>query len=102
MLLQNYRLLFEFMEILGKKWAVPLLVFLLLYEETTFTNIKKHLKITSRSLSKKLKLLEMVGLVKKIVVQNPTRVVYSLSDMGKEISEVVLRFGTTISKQKSL
>ncbi len=96
--MQSYNILFEFMEVLGKKWIVPVLVFLLLYENTTFSKIKKHLKITSRALSKKLKLLEALGLVEKIIVDSPKKIVYTLSGKGEEISEMLLRFGTTIHK----
>ena len=52
-MLQNYNILFQFMEVLGKKWVVPLLIFLLFYEKTNFSHMKKQLKITSKDLSKK-------------------------------------------------
>ena len=69
-MLQNYAMMFQFMEALGKKWIVPILIFLLLYNQTNFSQIKKYLKITSRALSKKLKLLEALGLVEKIVADS--------------------------------
>lgn len=97
-MLQGYNILFEFMETLGKKWIVPLLIFLLFYETTTFSQLKKHLKITSRALSKKLKLLEAFGLVEKIVIDSPRKVVYTLSEKGKEISQMLLGFATNFSK----
>ena len=96
-MLQSYNFLFDFMEILGKKWIAPLLIFLLFYEETNFSKIKKHLKITSRALSKKLKLLEAIGLVEKSVVDNPRKIAYALSEKGKEISQMLLGFATNIS-----
>lgn len=97
-MLQSYNMLFDFMEVLGKKWIVPLLVFLLLYEKTTFSKIKKHLGLTSRALSKKLKLLEALGLVEKIVIENPKKIIYTLSEKGKDVSQMLLRFTTNISK----
>ena len=96
-MLQNYNMLFEFMEVLGKKWIVPLLVFLLLYEKTNFNTIKKHLRLTSRALSKKLKLLEAFGLIEKIILDNPKKAVYTLSSKGKEISQMILGFATNLS-----
>ena len=96
--MQSYNIFFEFMEVLGKKWIVPVLVFLLLYENTTFSKIKKNLKITSRALSKKLKLLEAIGLVEKIVIDSPKKAVYTLSEKGREISQMLLGFATNISK----
>lgn len=97
-MLQNYNVLFQFMEVLGKKWIVPLLIFLLFYNETTFTAIKKHLRVTSRALSKKLKLLEALGLVEKIIIDNPRKAVYTLSEKGKEISQILLGFRTSFSE----
>src|SRR3989338_7105757 len=97
-MLQNYNILFQFMEILGKKWVVPLLIFLLFYETTTFSQLKKHLKVTSRALSKKLKVLEALGLVEKIIMGSPRKVAYALSEKGKEISQMLLGFATNISK----
>jgi len=97
-MLQSYNVLFELMEVLGKKWIVPLLIFLLLYEGTTFSKIKKHLKITSRALSKKLKLLEALGLVERIIIDSPRKIVYTLSEKGKEISHTLLGFAANFSK----
>lgn len=97
-MLQSYGILFEFMEVLGKKWIVPLLIFLLLCEKTTFSKIKRHLKVTSRALSKKLKLLEALGLVEKIVIDNPRKVAYALSEKGKEISQMLLGFAGNFAK----
>ena len=97
-MLQGYSALFGLMETLGKKWIVPLLIFLLFYEKTNFTAIKKHLKLTSRALSKKLKLLEALGLVEKIAIDNPRKIAYKLSEKGKGISQMILGFATSFSK----
>jgi|SRR3989338_8623708 len=97
-MLQTYGILFEFMEVLGKKWAVPVLLFLFLYEETTFTAIKKKLKITSRALSKKLKLLQTLGLIEKTILDSSGKVCYTLSEKGKEISQILLGFAASIHK----
>ena len=91
-MLQTYNLLFEIMESLGKKWVVPLLLLLLLMEKTNFTKMKKQLRITSRILSKKLQLLEALGLVEKIIIDNPKKILYSLTDRGKTISNQLLHF----------
>src|SRR3989344_5506479 len=97
-MIQGYNVLFQFMETLGKKWIVPLLIFLLFYEKTNFTTIKKHLRLTSRTLSKKLKLLEALGLVEKMAIENPRKVAYTLSEKGKEISQVLLGFASNFAK----
>ena len=97
-MLQTYQMLFEMMEKLGKKWAVPLLIFLLFYEQTTFSIIKKQLKITSRALSKKLQLLEALGLIEKVIIDNPRRIYYTLSEKGKEMSKMLLGVAEGINK----
>ncbi|HLC50495.1 MAG TPA: winged helix-turn-helix transcriptional regulator [Candidatus Nanoarchaeia archaeon] len=95
-MLQGYAFLYSTMEILGKKWVVPLLLLLFFYEETNFSAIKKSLKITSRALSKKLKLLETLGLVEKIIQEGSRKSIYSLSLKGKQISELLVNFGASI------
>jgi len=97
-MLQNYAMIFQFMEVLGKKWTVPVLILLLLCEKTTFTSIKKQLKITSRALSKKLKLLEALGLVEKTIMDSPSKFAYTLSEKGKDISQTLLNFGVNFAK----
>ncbi len=79
--------LFEILNILGRKWAGHLIVFLMLNQECNFTRIKKELKLTSRSLSENLNLLEARGLVEKAVIENPRKITYRLSEAGKELSE---------------
>ncbi|MBI2546018.1 winged helix-turn-helix transcriptional regulator [Candidatus Woesearchaeota archaeon] len=96
-MLHNYMLLFDFMEILGKKWVVPLLLLLLLAEQTNFSHMKRQLRITSRALSKKLQLLEAVGLVQKIVLDNPKKIYYTLSIKGKEVSQAVTQLSTYLA-----
>jgi len=88
-MMQDYNILAELMGILGRKWVVPLLFFLLIYEQATFTRLKKHLKVTSRALSKKLKLLEAFGLIEKILIDNPRKFAYRLSDKGRNISNAI-------------
>lgn len=96
-MLQNYAMMFQFMEVLGKKWVVPILILLLLYDQTNFSKIKKYLRITSRALSKKLKLLEALGLVERIIIESG-KVAYTLSGKGKEISQTLLNFGINLAK----
>ena len=97
-MLQNYAMLFEFMQTLGKKWTVPLLLFLLFYKESNFSEIKKNLKMTSRALSKKLKLLEALGLVERIIIENPKKAYYSLSEKGMAVSQMVIKFAASFSE----
>jgi len=90
--MQSYNIVFGLMEALGKKWTVPVLVFLLIYGGTHFTKIKRHLKVTPRALSNKLKLLNALGLVEKNVMENPKKVIYTLSEKGKEIAQMLVGF----------
>ncbi len=81
----NYNMLFELMEILGKKWAVHLLVFLFIVKKTNFSIIKKRLHITSRALSIKLKALTKYGLVKKLNYVDTKIFYYCLTEKGNNL-----------------
>lgn len=85
----GYNVMFGFVEILGKKWIAPVLIFLFVYGESTFSRIKRSSGITSRALSKKLKMLENLGLVKRRQSRNRKNVFYALSKRGKIVSEVL-------------
>ena len=95
-MLQTYSFLFGLMETLGKKWVVPLLLFLLIYEKANFSMIKKQLKITSRALSTKLRMLESLGLVERILIEDSRNAIYALSERGKEISRMLVGFSSNI------
>lgn len=86
-MLNHYTLLFSTMEALGKKWVVPVLLILFFYGECSFTMLKKNLKVTSRSLSRKLHILERLGLVEKKIQRNAIGVEYRLSQIGKTVSQ---------------
>ena len=88
-MISTYSLAFQFMETLGKKWILPVLIFLFVYETCTFSGIKKELKVTSRVLSRKLRLLESLGLVERSSRSN--RASYKISDKGKRVSKSVLK-----------
>ncbi len=90
--------LFEILNILGRKWAGHLLLFMMVNQECNFTQLKKYLKLTSRSLSKSLNLLEAKGLIEKAVVENPRKITYRLSDSGKKISEKLMDFSSNFYK----
>ena len=89
-MMNGYDFLFEMLELLGKKYVAPLLILLLINEEITFSKLKRDLKLTSRSLSKKLKLLEAGGFVEKIIIRSSKKAVYTLSEKGKGISKMML------------
>ncbi|MBI2133410.1 helix-turn-helix transcriptional regulator [Candidatus Woesearchaeota archaeon] len=82
----------DILNILGKKWAGHVLVFMAINSECSFTSIKKNLRVTSRALSSKLRLLEAYGLVEKTIMENPRRISYRLSENGKRAYEIIIRF----------
>ena len=89
-MISDYKYLIDIMEILGKKWVVPILLLLLVCEKTTFSKLKKELKITSRALSKKLKILETLGLIEKNFNKGTKNIYYVLSDKGNTLSSLLL------------
>ena len=65
-MIESYLLLYQTMNSLGKKWVVPLLIFLMIYDKKSFSSIKKSLRMTSRALSKKAEASRnYMGLLKK-------------------------------------
>lgn len=90
-MLEHYNILFGTMEALGKKWAVPVLLLLFFYGECSFTALKKALKVTSRSLSRKLHILENLGLVERKVQRKENGTHYRLSQIGKSVSQSLVR-----------
>lgn len=89
-MLESYNVLINMMDILGKKWVVPLLVILLLCEKTTFSKIKKQLRITSRALSLSLKRLEDLGFVEKFILNDTKKAYYALSEDGRKVTQKIL------------
>lgn len=87
-----YQQLFEIMEVLGKKWIVPMLLVLLVHDQVNFSALKKQLKITSRALSMNLKLLETLGFIEKICLHDTKKAVYALSETGKEVTQKIIDF----------
>ncbi len=80
------------LNVLGKKWAAHLLVFLTFHNESNFTKLKRELKLTSKSLSKSLRLLEAGGFIEKLVFENPRKITYRLTESGKRLSEFLVRW----------
>lgn len=86
----DYKPLIELIGFLGKKWAVPILLLILIYKKTTFSKLKKELNITSRALSNKLKILENLGLIEKMFSKSKKPVYYTLSNKGNDLSSLLL------------
>ncbi|MDO8480618.1 MAG: winged helix-turn-helix transcriptional regulator [Nanoarchaeota archaeon] len=86
-MLPGYSFLLEMVDLLGKKWMIPLLSLLYLSGEINFSAIKKQLKITSKTLSTKLRLLSSSGFVERVAIGSQMR--YSLSRRGKKLGQVL-------------
>jgi DNA-binding HxlR family transcriptional regulator len=75
--LQSFRLL-------SQKWNLEILYTLFLRKTANFSEIKKTLRINSRTLSDKLKSLRKYGYVERTVkTEPPLRVEYALTTRGK-------------------
>jgi DNA-binding HxlR family transcriptional regulator len=72
--------------LLSQKWNLEMLYTLFLREAVGFSQLKKILGVNSRTLSDKLKSLKQCGYIERTVESGPPlRVVYTLSQRGKNI-----------------
>jgi DNA-binding HxlR family transcriptional regulator len=81
---------FEYaVEILHKRWN-GLIIYQLLRGEKRFNEIQQAMKISSKVLSERLKLLESEGLVERNVYPEvPVRIEYVLTEKGKSLSPIL-------------
>jgi DNA-binding HxlR family transcriptional regulator len=80
----------EALRIILQKWVVEIIHALFIEGDLRFNDLKRHLKgISSRTLTKKLRLLEDAGFVKRNVISDrPTIVEYGLTDKGQTFAEL--------------
>jgi DNA-binding HxlR family transcriptional regulator len=79
----------RFCKVVGTKWGCIIVKNLLDNGELGFNELLRMLKANPKTLSGKLRLLERNGLIKRRVVEErPIRVLYSLTNKGKEASKV--------------
>jgi DNA-binding HxlR family transcriptional regulator len=73
----------QIVQLIGDKWVLPILS-LLFFDDLRFSRLKKELKITSRTLSRKLKRLEEKGIVQKMC-NEAGQTAYCLTHAGKDL-----------------
>lgn len=88
------------MKLLGKRWV--LLILKELNEKNKrFNELGESLKISSRTLSKRLKEMEKIKIVgKKSFMEIPPRTEYSLTEAGRELIKNFRNLDSLISKYK--
>ena len=83
----------ESFDLLSQKWNLQILYILFLRETTGFGELKKILRVNSRTLSDKLKILNRYGFIRRSVDQGPPlRVGYSLTNKGRNTILLALPF----------
>jgi len=83
----------ESFDLLAQKWNLQILYILFLRERTGFGELKKILRVNSRTLSDKLKMLNRYGFIERSVDQGPPlRVGYSLTAKGRNTILLALPF----------
>lgn len=94
---------FGLIEDLGKKWVVLILLTIYFYDKISFGMLKKIIKpITSKVLCQKLKFLEQNNLIlKRIVLEQPRKFEYCITETGKEIASFFLNFRTITNKNNN-
>jgi DNA-binding HxlR family transcriptional regulator len=80
-------------ELLSQKWNLQILYILFLREKTGFGELKKILRVNSRTLSDKLKILNKYEFISRSVDEGPPlRVGYSLTTKGRNTILLALPF----------
>lgn len=80
------------LSVVGGRWKISILSYLLNEGKLTFSELKKRLVgISERMLTAKLKELENDGLISRIVYpQVPPKVEYELTEMGLSLKEILV------------
>lgn len=86
----------ETLEIIGNKWAVPIMLTLLAQSPLRNSQIKRSVQgINAKELAKQLRLLEAAGLIGREVYPSvPPRVEYWITDLGWSLHPVLDGLGT--------
>ena len=88
---ENVKNLQENFSIISQKWNLEILYTLLLKEQAGFGEIKRILGVNSRTLSDKLKILNIFNYINREVnIGPPLRVKYSLTNKGKNTGLLAL------------
>jgi len=83
----------ESFDLLSQKWNLQILYILFLRETAGFGELKKILRVNSRTLSDKLKILNQLDNIRRSVDQGPPlRVEYSLTTKGRNTILLALPF----------
>ena len=83
---------FQVVGILGKKWTVVLIQEVALNGENGFNAIFKRMKkISPKILSQRLKELENISIIEKVLINEklPVRTKYKLTAKGKELQSII-------------
>lgn len=75
------------LDILGQKWKIPILYYLIKHEPTRYNELKRKMNgITNMMLTKSLKELEAHQLITRIQYETiPPKVEYSVTERGKTL-----------------
>lgn len=77
-------------KLLSKRWN-GLIIHQLLIRPKRFGELETEIKVSAKVLSQRLKELEQVGLIQRIVyAETPVRIEYILTEMGKSLEPVML------------
>jgi len=94
--------MWRFCKALGNRWSSRIFEKLVQSEEMGFNELLRAIKANPRTLSLKLKVLEENGLVRKRVLEKerPIRVMYSLTERGRQAKQVRDYISTWTDKWK--
>ncbi len=78
-----------FLNLFGKKYAMPIIRQLLLHKKMRFNEIEENLKGSPKTITSRLRDLEKCGvIIREVFNEIPMRVEYSLTERGKSLDHV--------------
>ena len=80
----------KILEAIGKKGSWKILLILYKNGESNFTDLQEETKINTRTLSRRLKELREINLVKRIVKEDRT-VDYILTEKGRKVVKILFQ-----------
>jgi len=81
------------LNLFGKKYAMLIILLLLIHKKMRFNYILKNLKGSPKTINSRLRNLEQSGFIKREVFNEiPMRVEYSLTEIGTSLEDIFERF----------
>ena len=96
---------FEALDLIGKKWTLPLLQQIEMHDSEGFNKLMARIeKISPKILAERLKALERQKIIvkKTEAKQQPAKTTYTLTQKGKELQQILSLFRAWMEKHEPM